>query len=250
MVTSVFRRDIASPIHAWDARWKTATLVACMFLFAAARSALSFGVMAAVCAALTAGSRLPPHLVLRALRFPFFMALLMAPPLLVSAGGDILWRIGPMRIYAEGVRWSAVILVRSTAVMILCAVLFATTEPDALVQALRRLGVPGTAVFIGMAACRYIFLFSEYLDKLGKAARLRGLSRAGAVIHARTSLHLLSSLLVRGVDQQALTDKAMRLRGFRTVVRSHTVFKTRPADIAKSAALAGAAAAVAARELL
>ncbi len=230
--------DIDSPIHRWDARWKLVTIAACMFVCASVQKFESLGLILLLSLLLAVFARIPLAALLSAVRRPLAMSALLAPFLCVSAGGDVQCMVAGAPVYAEGVRLSGVIIIRSTAIVIAFAALFISTKHDLLFKALERLYLPKKAVFILMASYRYVFLFMDYFAHTLKAARLRGFSLNRGLLHAKCSLHMLVSLIVRGYDLHEQTAIAMRLRGLGDRIVTRKEFKTTFADIAKSGAIA------------
>lgn len=230
--------DLKSPIHAWDPRWKIAAFVCFILAAAAADSGITLMIAFGVSAGLTLLARLPVGFVLKSLRYPVFFILLMLPILILTAGGDASWQLGPLTLYRSGAYTAAEIGMRGITVMLAFLVMFSTARIHVTMQALQAMRLPASLVQIFLFTYRYIFLYLDDLRRLRNAARLRGFGLTKGLRRIQNSASLIVVLLIRSLEQSDRVAAAMRLRGFDGTFRSDRTFITTSGDVKKAVALA------------
>ena len=218
-------------LHRWHPRVKTLALLGSAFACAFFSSSVTLLCMFAVSLLLARLSRMSSRQYRRVLHAPVVMLLLLAPPLIISAGGEVLWSVGVVHIYTDGIVWTGMIALRSVTILTLFSVLVMTTPLHRMVGTLRACHVPASLVHIFISTYRFIFLFYDQLTEFRRAARLRGLSSARALIHIHTTVGMLVALLVRGTEQSERVGQAMRLRGFSGTYPAGPRRRLSPVDI-------------------
>jgi cobalt/nickel transport system permease protein len=90
--------------------------------------------------------------------------------------------------------------------------LVATTRPDEIIAALRRLGVPAALVELLALAARYVSVLGESLRSAREAQRAR-LGWQGLGARLRSFGALVGIVVARAIDQSDAIADAMRVRG-------------------------------------
>ncbi|MFH2000938.1 MAG: cobalt ECF transporter T component CbiQ [Planctomycetota bacterium] len=223
-----------SMMHRWDARWKCSTLIVFVFLCAAVHQAAALFLVLVSAALLVVSTGIPFKAVIASLRFPVFVLCLMTPILAITSGGAVLASCGFIHLYREGVLLSAVISVRAISIMLIFIALFGTTKVTTLMQAAACLKVPSTLITVVLFTYRYIFQYLEEMDKLFTAARLRGFRVQQRWVRIRSTVSLLTTLLIRSFEQSERVGHAMRMRGFTGKIHAMAAFRTTGYDVALS----------------
>jgi cobalt/nickel transport system permease protein len=240
-----------SPLRRRDARWKLAAVVVAVAAAAmvqalpAAAAALAGAVFLAIL------GRVPLRWYIARLgaMAPFFIAFVILVPCLVS-DAEPLWRLGPLTVYAKGLRLAVLVCLKALAIMTLLAVLLTAAPLPETLQAAHRLRVPGLLVQLTLLTYRYVFLLANELARIRVAVRVRGYRNRPTLHSYRTVAHVAGTLLVRGHERAERVGQAMRARGFDGRFRALTAFRTAPADVALFAAIVAGAAAVTAWDFL
>lgn len=139
----------SGPLGTLDPRVKMVTFLVLMFTAFAISNAWQLGLAAALAAGIIAVGRLNPLRLLAAVRLILGMLVVMGLlNLFFARGGDVLAAWGPLTITTGGVRTAALYTLRFALVVVLGAVMMATTTPTELTDAigsllspLRRFGV-------------------------------------------------------------------------------------------------------------
>lgn len=143
----------------------------------------------------------------------FMVMLWVVLPLTVP--GKVVYSIGPVAIYQEGLISALSITLKSNAIILTVIALLGTSPVFALVHALSHLGMPDKLVHLFFFCFRYIHVIHQEFHALATAAKVRGF-RPGTNWHTyRTYAHLVGMLLVRSFDRSARILDAMKCRGFR-----------------------------------
>lgn len=217
-----------SPLHALDARMKV--ILSVLYIVAAflCKNVLAFGALLLSAALLLLFSRIPPRMILRALRPLLFIMLFTAILNLFFASGETVllsfWRIN---IYLEGVYGAAFMLVRIV-VLIFGTSLFLTytTTPIALTDAIESLLSPLRVLHLPVhefammmsIALRFIPTLMEETAKIMNAQKARGVdfSSGGLIKRAKALIPILIPLIVssfRRADELAMAMECRCYRG-------------------------------------
>jgi cobalt/nickel transport system permease protein len=131
-----------------------------------------------------------------------------------TSQGEVLWTLGPLKVYDEGVRLALLITLKSNAVVAALIGLLATCPIVNLVHALSHMGVPDKLVHLFFFCFRYIHVIHDEYHKLRNAMKIRGFRPKTDMHTYRSTAHLVGMLLVRSFDRSARIMNAMKCRGF------------------------------------
>ena len=217
-----------SPLHAMDARMKV--ILSILYIVAAflCKNVLAFGALLLSAVLLLLLSRIPPRIVLRALRPLFFIMLFTAVlNLFFATGSEVLVSFWRITIYVEGV-YSAVFMLVRIIVLIFGTSVFLTytTTPIALTDAIEsllsplrifRLPVHEFAMMMSIAL-RFIPPLMEETSKIMNAQKARGVdfSSGGLIKRAKALVPILIPLIVssfRRADELAMAMECRCYRG-------------------------------------
>jgi cobalt/nickel transport system permease protein len=203
-----------SPVHAWEPAFKLPAGFVLILVCASIGKAPALASAALGALVLIAVSRLPVAFVLRMLKAPLVLLVVMLVLLVLTAGGPSLWSWGFVHLYTNGLILAARIAAKSITIILLFVGFFGTLKIHTALQTLERLKVPSTLLAIFLFTYRYIHLYLEDMRKLLTAARLRGSNLQRGVRHIGTSSGILVTLLLKSYEQSERTAAAMNLRGF------------------------------------
>ncbi len=214
----------ASPIHRADARGKVLLALA-FILVVSLLPAGAFVAIGLAWGAILVGSlvaRLPLSATSRSafLAAPFLLAAL---PLVVTRSGEPLGTVvvGPLSvtISGEGLRLFATIAAKSW-VSVQAALLLAFTTPiPELIEALRRLRLPGLLVATIGFMVRYLTVLGDEAGRMGRAREARSADptgRGGGSLRWRATVtgHMVGTLFLRSYERSERIYAAMLARGF------------------------------------
>ena len=231
-------------LHRMDPRFKvlmTVFYIVCTFL---CRSLVSFLVLTASILFLILISRIPVRIILRSLRpLLFIIGFTFVINIFWSRGEQLLFEIGVLHIYAEGV-WNAVFMFVRIFALITGTGLFLTytTTPmdltdalESLLSPLKKLHVP-VHVFAMMMSItlRFIPTLSEETEKIMNAQKARGanFSDGSLIKRAKALIPILIPLFVSAINRALELANAMECRcyhGGEGRTRLH-VLKSRTSD--------------------
>lgn len=203
---------LTSPIHRWDVRCKLVGLMVLIFAFSFTIDLRLLPAMLAVTVAVYALSRLPAAFMWRRMRYPGFFLLMLAL-ILPLTGQTILFHIGPLAVYQEGLLHVLLIAAKFFCILTVSLVLFGTARFMTTVKAMRSLGLPEALVDMVLFSYRYIFKIGGDFQRMQTATTLRGFRSRGPRAMG-TLASLAGSLLVRSYEQTDRVYKAMILRGY------------------------------------
>ena len=215
-----------SLLHRLDPRTKIVLLfffLAAIFIF---DSPLAYAALTAFTAALIAVSRVPPFLMLKALKPLSWIIAFTFVIHLVSTPGDAFFHVWLFDFTWQGAAKGFFIALRLALLILLSALLTYTTSPLALTDALetlmqpaKRVGVPAHEIAMMMTiALRFVPTLIEEADKIMKAQQARGADfTEGSVIErVKGFVPVLVPLFIsafRRADDLALAMEARCYRG-------------------------------------
>ena len=215
-----------SPLHRAPAAAKLAGLVATVALVVLATTPAQLALAAAGVAALVAVSRVGWARAGRAvwaLRW-FLLAVLALNALLFSAE-DPLLELGPAHLTLAGVAQGARVVTRTALVVVLGALLTATTRPQELTSGVRdllrplaRLGVPAEAAALAVGVTvQFVPTLLRESRQLMRAQALRcgGVATRGIMRRAVSYVRLLVPVFVSAFRRADELSVAMEARGYR-----------------------------------
>jgi len=243
--------NLDSPFHRWDARYKLVGLIILVFAFSFIRDLRLLPAMALVTATIYIISRLPSHFILRWLRFPSFIVLIIVLTLPFIAGKTVLVSLGPLELHQEGLLAAVLIAVRFVCIVTVGITLLATTPILNSIKAMRALGLPMIMADMALLTFRYFHELEQDLSQMLTSMKLRGFrQRSFSPIGLRTFAWLSGSLLVRSYEHSEWVYKAMILRGYGQPSSPQGEYKTTCADVLTLGAFVLVAAAFVASDIL
>jgi energy-coupling factor transport system permease protein len=166
--------------------------------------------------------------------------------------GTVVWRVGFATVSTGSLNLALAIALRVVAIGVPAVLLFATTDPTDLADALAQLvHLPPRFVLGALAALRLVGLFIDDWRALGRARRARGVGDGGGPVGALRRLGSRSfALLVLSLRRGGKLATAMEAKGFgaggpRTWART-SVFRRRDAVLIGIGAAIAAGSATAA----
>ena len=174
----------SSLLHRIDPRMKIILTIVYIVVVFLAKNILSFALLIAFTAVLILISRIPAKIILRGLR-PLLMIIAFTAVINIfwTKGDNLLLKFGFIEIYAEGLLFPALMIVRITALLAGTSVILTyTTSPIALTDGLERLLAPLKAVKLPVhefsmmmtIALRFIPTLIEETEKIMNAQKARG----------------------------------------------------------------------------
>jgi len=204
-----------SLVHALDGRLRLVVAVALSVVVVALDRPAALGVALAAALAAAAAARLPVGATLRRLRALNLFMLLIVVLLPVTAGGEALFRIGPLAFSRAGLVRAVQIAVKGNAIVLLLTALLSTLEPVDLGRAMQGLRVPGKLVRLYFFTVRYLDVLHHEYQRLRLAMRVRCFRPAMSGHTYRSLGYLVGMLLVRSFDRSERVLAAMKCRGYR-----------------------------------
>ena len=213
-----------SLLHRLDPRTKIVLLfffLAAIFIF---DSPLAYAALTAFTAALIAVSRVPPLLMLKALKPLSWIIAFTFVIHLVSTPGDAFFHVWLFDLTWQGAAKGFFIALRLALLILLSALLTYTTSPLALTDALetlmqpaKRVGVPAHEIAMMMTiALRFVPTLIEEADKIMKAQQARDLTEGSVIERVKGFVPVLVPLFIsafRRADDLALAMEARCYRG-------------------------------------
>ncbi|MGI6129281.1 MAG: energy-coupling factor transporter transmembrane component T family protein [bacterium] len=171
-------------------------------------------------------SALPLRFVLRGIRPVAYIVLFTLVLNFFLTPGEIVWKLGPLKATAEGIRlgvfmgWRLLLLVLTTSLLTLTSSPIALTDGiEHLLRPFKKIGVPAHELAMMMTiALRFIPTLLEETDKIMKAQMARGadFETGNIVKRARGMIPLLVPLFIsafRRADELATAMEARCYRG-------------------------------------
>ncbi len=220
-----------SPLHRMDTRFKIVSLLYAALLISSCRSVPASGIAAVYALLLTLMSGISPFFYLKKTYYPlvFLVPLFLFLPL--SSGGNEIYSIGCISIYAEGIIISISISLKVIAILILVNLILSTASFRDIAAALKALRVHDKMLNIVLFSYRYFFVFFEDLRKMRVALTLRGFKSRTTMRSLRSSASLAGSILVRSYEQTERIYRAMLLRGYNGTIVTDRTFSAGAGDV-------------------
>jgi cobalt/nickel transport system permease protein len=204
-----------SPIHRWDTRFKLIGFLVLIFAFSFVQELYIMPAMALATVAIFMISRIPVSFILARLRYPSFFLFAVVILLPFISGSDVVFSIGPLDVYEEGIESALLISVRFFSIITLGLILFGTAPLLTSIKAMRSLGLPAILADMTLLTFRYLFEIGNYLHQMETALRLRGFQARRFSRRGFSTLAWLGgSILVRSYERSEWIYKAMIMRGY------------------------------------
>ena len=163
----------------------------------------------------------------------FFLILALSILLLISAGGEILWKINifsfSIKIYRDGLNLAILIILRAFCIFMIFHLLLSSTKINAILHSLIFLRIPQNIALIFFLTYRYILRYFDDQQKMKTAILLKGYN--GRKKQFLTISRLYANLLIRSYEDTDRLFKAMILRGLTEKRRDNIKFKYNLFDI-------------------
>ncbi|MFC2050886.1 cobalt ECF transporter T component CbiQ [Chloroflexota bacterium] len=243
--------NLDSPFHRWDARYKLVGLIILVFAFSFIRDLRLLLAVALVTAVIYIISGLPARFILRWLRFPAFIVLIIVLTLPLISGEKVVVGLGPLALHQEGLLAALLITVRFVCIVTVGITLLATTPLLKSIKAMRALGLPLIMTDMALLTFRYLHEMEQDLSRMLASMRLRGFRQHSfSLVGLRTFAWLSGSLLVRSYEHSEWVYKAMILRGYGQPSRTKGEYQASYADMLMLGAIVLVAAALVAGDIL
>ncbi len=214
-------------LHRLDPRVKIMMVMIFIITLFIVDTFVGYGFLGLLVVVLIIGNHLPIKLILRGLRPVFFIiSITFVLHSLMTSGGDVLFRIGPVTVETDGVLTGAFMATRLVLLVMTTSLLTLTTSPIQLTDAIehllspfKRVGVPAHELAMMMTiALRFIPTLMEETDKIMKAQKARGADfESGSLLsRAKNLIPLLVPLFIsafRRADELALAMESRCYRG-------------------------------------
>ena len=212
-------------IHKLDPRTKiliSIMFIICLFII---DKFIGYAFIVAFLAVVIYVAKIPPRFLYKGLKPVFFLIILTAVlNVFMLRGGQLLFQIGFIKIYEEGVRTALFMAIRLILLIMGTSILTLTTSPIELTDGIERLLKPigrGLAHELAMMmtiALRFIPTLIDETDKIMKAQKARGadFENGGLVQKAKSLIPLLVPLFIssfRRADELAMAMEARCYRG-------------------------------------
>jgi cobalt/nickel transport system permease protein len=207
-----------SPVHRLEPRSRLVGFAALIAGFALVRDPVLLVPMLVIAAAAVLSSRLPLGFILRRLTAPMVLVLVLGAVLALTSGGEVVARLGPLAIHADGLEQAGVIAAKLAAIGAVALVLFGTAPLPTTVVAMRRLGLPSLIADMIVFSFRAFHQIGADLGTMRTAAGMRGVRwrhrRPGAPSRTGTLARMVGSLFVISHARAEQAHRAMVLRGY------------------------------------
>jgi len=144
--------------------------------------------------------------------------------------GDPVWQLGPLTATRQGIGMTALITLKSNAIIIGLIALIATVPVTTLGQAMHALRLPDKLCHLLLFTYRYLYVFEVEYQRLVQAMKIRGFQPRTNLHTYRSYAYLAAMLLVRSFDRAESVYQAMLCRGFHGVFYSLKTFSWQRRD--------------------
>jgi cobalt/nickel transport system permease protein len=204
-----------SYIHRWECRPKLIAFISLIFSFTFIDQVAFLPALIIITTSLYLLAKLPLSFLLSRLRYPgiFILAVIILLPFLV--GDTVIFSWGIMEIKQEGCLLMLVVVTRFICILTTTLILLATSPFLSLLKSLKSFGLSPIISDMMLLTYRYLEEFSDRLDRMKKALKLRGFSLHRYNKRQLTIIaNLIGSLLVRSYEDSQRVYQAMKLRGY------------------------------------
>jgi len=169
--------------------------------------------LGALVATLAFVARVRPGRFLARLAPPLAFLMLVSAAVLVLAPGEVVARLGPLRITDAGLLRFGSAAGRGAIALGAAVVLVSTTSFPEIVRALRRLRLPEIVTTSLGLAYRYLYILNDEVSRLRRAARSRNAGE-GAASGRRLMVGIAAAALQRSFARSERVHQAMLSRGY------------------------------------
>ncbi|MEJ2678890.1 MAG: cobalt ECF transporter T component CbiQ [Gemmatimonadota bacterium] len=180
-------------------------------------------------------ARIPLAVLATRLGPPLGFVLLVSAALPVLVPGTSVMRIGPLSVSDGGLLRFGSVVGRALPALGIAVVLVSTLRFTELVQALRDLRLPGVVTTALGLAYRYLYILTDEIEQLQRAARSRN-AGAGSASRRHLLVGITAASLGRSFARSERVHQAMLARGYRDRIPA---LRPHPMDRTSAFALAG-----------
>jgi cobalt/nickel transport system permease protein len=152
---------------------------------------------------------------------PFILTAVILIPFSGPGDGAVVAQLNfsglPIRLYRSGLFAAASIFLKATISAFSVIICISTTRFPQIIDALQRFRVPGSILSVVSLLYRYLFLLSDELARMMRAARARGWDAAGPRRRLAAAGGILGSLFLRTYGRAERVYAAMLSRGYTDV---------------------------------
>jgi len=216
-----------SPLRRLDFRSKLAVLLAVTFLAMLWESPILTGALVVVVLALCliAGIRVSYLVRLLRLMLPFYAIVILTHGFWnTTVGRTPLWTApqnwpwigGSLTLTSEGLAYGGMVIFRTLALILVIPLVIFTTDLNALIAGLVRLGIPYKVAFVFSATLRFVPLLIEEIRSITEAQRLRGLAleRMGLLQKLRVYSRIAVPLILGSMARSQQIEVVLAARAF------------------------------------
>lgn len=228
MEKMIFGRFIPgeSFVHKLDPRAKLLFVFAFIVIVFIANNALTYGLLVAFTLVVILMSRIKPYFLINGLKpVLFLMIFTFLIHILFTKEGDLLFELGFVQVYEEGLRQGIFISLRFLVLVFMTTILTLTTSPisitdglEVLLNPLKKVKFPVHELALMMSiALRFIPTLMDETDKIMKAQMARGsdLSAGSLKDRIKAVVPLLVPLFVSAFKRAEDLATAMEVRGYK-----------------------------------
>lgn len=228
MEKMIFGRFIPgeSFVHKLDPRAKLLFVFAFIVIVFIANNALTYGLLVAFTLVVILMSRIKPYFLINSLKpVLFLMIFTFLIHILFTKEGDLLFELGFVKVYEEGLRQGIFISLRFLVLVFMTTILTLTTSPisitdglEVLLNPLKKVKFPVHELALMMSiALRFIPTLMDETDKIMKAQMARGsdLSAGSLKDRIKAVVPLLVPLFVSAFKRAEDLATAMEVRGYK-----------------------------------
>lgn len=217
---------IDSTLHRMDPRAKLLTIIIFIAVVFLANNTITYSLLGVFTLAAILLSKIPIKFLFNGLRFLFWIILFtFLLHILFTKEGEVLYKVGFIKIYEEGLRQGIFISLRFFYLILITSLLTLTTTPieitdgiESLLKPLKKINFPVYELALMMSiALRFIPTLMDETDKIMKAQMARGVdfSEGSLKQRAEAVVPLLIPLFINAFKRAEELATAMEARGYR-----------------------------------
>ena len=204
-----------SYIHRWECRPKLIAFISLIFSFTFIDQIIFLPALIIITTSLYLLAKLPFSFLISRLRYPgiFILAVIILLPFLT--GETVIFSWGWLAIKKEGCLLMLIVVTRFISILTTTLILLATSPFLTLLKSLNSFGLSPIISDMMLLTYRYLEEFSDRLDTMKKALRLKGFNLHRYNQRQLTIVaNLIGSILVRSYEDSQRVYQAMKLRGY------------------------------------
>ena len=203
-----------SPIYSWDARVKIVSLLCLIISIVLLDKILPALLGFAFCVILVFISRIPLRFLFAYLRWALLFSLFFVIIMPLTVEGNEIAKFYFLSISRDGIELGILIALRAISAVILIFPMVATSKFAVTMKALQSLKIPDKLIQMVMFSYRYIFIFTEEIERMFTAAKARAFQEKTNLHTLRTVGFILGMLFVRSYERARRVYDAMLARGY------------------------------------